>query len=215
MAVRSYGNSQLRHIDRAFAATVYSFQGKTGDRILTAMPAENPRLTNQPAFHVAISRARDTAVLVTDVDRGRAQPRLRPRRVGLQRARAAQACVPSSPVPGRADPAAGRRSRSPPATWSAQDDAQRRTDAMPSRVLPGHRRSPPPPGSGDSALAIDGKTIRGATATADGKEEFLEKASQKTGCTSRNNCGSEEEGDSQWRISYTPATAKRACGSEA
>lgn len=30
------------------------------------MPAENPGLTNQPAFYVAVSRARDTAELVTD-----------------------------------------------------------------------------------------------------------------------------------------------------
>ena len=56
----------------------------------------------------------------------------------LQRARAPEACVPSSPVPGRAGPVAGRPSRPPPATWSAQDDAERRTDAIPPRVLPGH-----------------------------------------------------------------------------
>ena len=47
-------------------------------------------------------------------------------------------CVPSSPVPGRAGLVAGRPSRPPPATWSAQDDAERRTDAIPPRVLPGH-----------------------------------------------------------------------------
>ena len=34
----------------------------------------------------------------------------------------------------------------PPATWSGEDDAQRRTDAIPSRVLPRHRRPPSPPG---------------------------------------------------------------------
>ena len=32
------GDHQLRHIDRAFAATVHAFQGKTVDRILAAMP---------------------------------------------------------------------------------------------------------------------------------------------------------------------------------
>ncbi len=57
---------QLRHIDRAFAATVHAFQGRTVDRILAAMPAENPNLVNQRAFYVAISRARDAAQLVTD-----------------------------------------------------------------------------------------------------------------------------------------------------
>ena len=60
------GDAQLRHIDRAFAATVHAFQGRTVDRILAAMPAENPNLVNQRAFYVAISRARDAAQLVTD-----------------------------------------------------------------------------------------------------------------------------------------------------
>ena len=36
------GDAQLRHIDRAFAATVHAFRGRTVDRILAAMPAENP-----------------------------------------------------------------------------------------------------------------------------------------------------------------------------
>ena len=57
---------QLRHMDRAWAATVHSFQGRTVDRIVAAMPAGNPNLTNQRAFYVAISRARDHAELVTD-----------------------------------------------------------------------------------------------------------------------------------------------------
>ena len=72
------------------------------------------------------------------LDQGRTHPRLRPRRAQLQRARTPEACVPSSPVPGRAGPVAGRPSRPPPVTWSAQDDAERRTDAIPPRVLPGH-----------------------------------------------------------------------------
>ena len=57
---------QLRHIDRAFAATVHAFQGRTVDRIVAALPAGNPKLTDQRAFYVAISRARETAMLVTD-----------------------------------------------------------------------------------------------------------------------------------------------------
>ena len=62
----SGGDPQLRHIDRAFAATVHAFQGRTVDRILAAMPTGNPNLTNQQSFYVAISRARDRADLVTD-----------------------------------------------------------------------------------------------------------------------------------------------------
>ena len=57
---------QLRHLDRAFASTVHAFQGRTVDQIVAAMPTGNPDLTNQRAFYVAISRARDAAELVTD-----------------------------------------------------------------------------------------------------------------------------------------------------
>ena len=57
---------QFRHLDRAFAATVHAFQGRTVDRIVAAMPTGNPNLTNQQAFYVAISRARDRADLITD-----------------------------------------------------------------------------------------------------------------------------------------------------
>ena len=45
---------------------MHAFQGRTVDRIVAAMPADNARLTTQQAFYVAISRARDRAELVTD-----------------------------------------------------------------------------------------------------------------------------------------------------
>ena len=60
------GDPQLRHLDRAWASTVHAFQGRTVDGIVAAMPTGNPDLTNQRAFYVAISRARDYAGLVTD-----------------------------------------------------------------------------------------------------------------------------------------------------
>ncbi|MCY3701507.1 MAG: conjugative relaxase [Rhodospirillales bacterium] len=60
------GDPQLRHLDRAWAATVHAFQGRTVDRIIAAMPADHARLTTQQTFYVAISRARDRAELVTD-----------------------------------------------------------------------------------------------------------------------------------------------------
>ena len=88
------------------------------------------------------------------LDRSRAHPRLRPRWGRLQRARTAQARVPSPPVPHRAGPAARRRSRSPSAAWSAEGDAHRRTDAISPRVLPEHRRSSPP--SGLAPCSADG-----------------------------------------------------------
>ncbi len=66
LATLRQNDPQLRHIDRAFAATVHAFQGRTVERIVAAMPVGNPKLTDQRAFYVAISRARETAMLVTD-----------------------------------------------------------------------------------------------------------------------------------------------------
>ncbi len=59
-------DAQLGHIDHAWASTIHSFQGRTVDRIIAAMPAGNRELVNQKSFYVAISRARDAAALVTD-----------------------------------------------------------------------------------------------------------------------------------------------------
>ena len=57
---------QLRHIDRAWAATVHAFQGRTVDRVIAAMEAEHAHLTTQKTLYVGISRARLHAELVTD-----------------------------------------------------------------------------------------------------------------------------------------------------
>jgi len=60
------GDPQLRHLDRAWAATVHAFQGRTVDAVIAAMEANHPNLTTAKAFYVEISRARDRAELVTD-----------------------------------------------------------------------------------------------------------------------------------------------------
>ena len=57
---------QLRHLDHAWASTVYAFQGRTVDNVIAAMEARHPHLTTQKSFYVEISRARDRAELVTD-----------------------------------------------------------------------------------------------------------------------------------------------------
>ncbi len=62
----SPGDPQLRHIDRAWASTVHSFQGRTVDTVIAAMEARHPNLTTQQMLYVEISRARDRAELVTD-----------------------------------------------------------------------------------------------------------------------------------------------------
>ena len=62
----SQGDSQLRHIDRAWASTVHAFQGRTVDTVIAAMEANHPQLTTQKTLYVEISRARDRAELVTD-----------------------------------------------------------------------------------------------------------------------------------------------------
>ena len=60
------GDSQLRHIDRAWASTVHAFQGRTVDTVIAAMEANHPNLTTHKTLYVGISRARDRAELVTD-----------------------------------------------------------------------------------------------------------------------------------------------------
>ncbi|MDE0392759.1 MAG: AAA family ATPase [Rhodospirillales bacterium] len=58
--------SQLRHVDHAWASTVHAFQGRTVDSVIAAMEANHPHLTTQKSLYVEISRARDRAELVTD-----------------------------------------------------------------------------------------------------------------------------------------------------
>ena len=58
--------SQLRHVDHAWASTVHAFQGRTVDNVIAAMEANHPHLTTQKSLYVEISRARDRAELVTD-----------------------------------------------------------------------------------------------------------------------------------------------------
>ena len=59
-------DTQLRHLDHAWASTVHAFQGRTVDNVIAAMEARHPHLTTQKSFYVEISRARDRAELVTD-----------------------------------------------------------------------------------------------------------------------------------------------------
>ena len=59
-------DAQLRHLDRAWASTVHTFQGRTVDNVIAAMEAKHPNLTTQKSFYVEISRARYRAELVTD-----------------------------------------------------------------------------------------------------------------------------------------------------
>ncbi|MDE0105588.1 MAG: hypothetical protein OXN89_24690, partial [Bryobacterales bacterium] len=59
-------DAQLGHIDHAWASTIHSYQGRTVDRIVAAMPVGNRELVNQKSFYVVISRARDAAELITN-----------------------------------------------------------------------------------------------------------------------------------------------------
>ncbi|MDE0458905.1 MAG: relaxase domain-containing protein [Chromatiales bacterium] len=59
-------DTQLRHLDHAWASTVHAFQGRTVDNVIAAMEANHPHLTTRKSFYVEISRARYRAELVTD-----------------------------------------------------------------------------------------------------------------------------------------------------
>jgi ATP-dependent exoDNAse (exonuclease V) alpha subunit len=56
----------LRFIDHAWTSTVHAFQGRTVDNIIGVMHSSHPHLSHQKAFYVEISRARESATLITD-----------------------------------------------------------------------------------------------------------------------------------------------------
>ena len=97
------GDSQLRHVDRAWASTVHAFQGRTVDNVIAAMEANHPHLTTQKSFYVEISRARHRAELVTD-DRKALGKQLE--QATGERVAALEAVEPAP----RADPGVGRES---------------------------------------------------------------------------------------------------------
>ena len=47
--------TQLRHVDHAWASTVHAFQGRTVDNVIAAMEANHPHLTTQKSLYVEIS----------------------------------------------------------------------------------------------------------------------------------------------------------------
>ncbi|MEO1315142.1 MAG: MobF family relaxase [Pseudomonadota bacterium] len=59
-----------RHWRHAYAETAYAAQGRTADRVIVHAESHRIHLVNQAAFYVALSRARETGVVVTD-DRAR------------------------------------------------------------------------------------------------------------------------------------------------
>ena len=108
----SRDDPQLRHIDRAWAATVHAFQGRTVDRVIAAMEAEHAHLTTRKTFYVEISRARLHAVLVTD-DRRALRERLEA--ATGERIAALEAIAPTSPDSSAREPrAADAALRVPP-----------------------------------------------------------------------------------------------------
>ncbi|MDE0343006.1 MAG: AAA family ATPase, partial [Deltaproteobacteria bacterium] len=122
---------QLRHIDRAWAATVHAFQGRTVDRVIAAMEAEHAHLTTQKTFYVEISRARHHAELVTD-DRSALRERLEA--ATGERIAALEAIAPSPP-------------ESPPRGTKHRDDAVRapvERDAEPAPQRDRERSAPAP-----------------------------------------------------------------------
>ena len=64
--VFSSEDAPLQHSDYAFNATVHAFQGRTMDNVIAVLDSTHQELTTQKTFYVEISRAKDSAVLITD-----------------------------------------------------------------------------------------------------------------------------------------------------
>ena len=61
-----HDDPQLRHIDHAWSTTVHGAQGSTADGVIAVLDSGHGSLTDQSTFYVEISRARDSAVVLTD-----------------------------------------------------------------------------------------------------------------------------------------------------
>ena len=57
---------QLRHLDHAWSSTVHGAQGSTADSVIAVLDSGHGALTDQSTIYVEISRARDSAVVLTD-----------------------------------------------------------------------------------------------------------------------------------------------------
>ena len=61
-----HDDPQLRHLDHAWSATVHAAQGSTADGVIAVLDSGMGALTDRSTFYVEISRARDSAVVLTD-----------------------------------------------------------------------------------------------------------------------------------------------------
>ncbi len=57
---------QLHHLDHAYSSTVHAAQGATYDRVIAVLDSDRGPLTDQAAFYVELTRAKDNIVLLTD-----------------------------------------------------------------------------------------------------------------------------------------------------
>ena len=57
---------QLRHLDHGWSSTVHGAQGVTADGVIAVLDSGHGALADQATFYVEISRARDSAVVLTD-----------------------------------------------------------------------------------------------------------------------------------------------------
>ena len=62
----AHDDPQLRHLDHAWSSTVHGAQGSTADGVIAVLDSGHGALTDQATFYVEISRARDSAVVLTD-----------------------------------------------------------------------------------------------------------------------------------------------------
>ncbi len=61
-----HDDPQLRHLDHAWSTTVHGAQGSTADGVIAVLDSGHGALTDQSTFYVEISRARESAVVLTD-----------------------------------------------------------------------------------------------------------------------------------------------------
>ncbi len=74
--VLQHNDTNLKHLEYAYASTVHAAQGKTYTNVIGVMESTHPNLTTQKSFYVTLSRAKFNATLITD-DKGKLTSTLR------------------------------------------------------------------------------------------------------------------------------------------
>ena len=197
---------QLRHLDRAWAATLHAFQGRTVDRIIAAMPADHPKLSPRSRRSTWRSAGPATALNWSPTTLGNSPTSLRRRLASASRRSTAWRCRPHT----RPCSALGTVRNAAPATYcrhrmrapaATKRGARRRRNAV------AHRERPMKPAA--TATETCRNRAPGATVAAGNPATMPTVAAVRTGRDAK------PESKSRWNRRRNQSTSTSACSDTA